>query len=894
MSEAVFMVPTVMWHGGDPVAPDVTPPDSEQLLWQLDRALLLLEIAGYQAREVVIDVSGADPAATDLLTGATGPPGSNWAHPAAPGQIGIWVGPRTGMGALEEPQAASLALRPVDFGRSWPNAAGLTFGFTPTGVGWLTLPVLAGAGDLYARAGPAVDALVGTLRAGIVADHQASQPGPSDVPALGLLSMLDPDTWNVSSGSELPDPAAWTLYGPTLVHLGRSIRDLVLAGDGVGLGTFLAQEASTILAPSTLVSTPAEPDPEAIRRHSALERLRESAELLGGAGPALPPDVQPGQWLAAMYAALRPGVLHPPLAVAELDLLTWTEVLMILHSVGVVDFLSYRLAASAGDLYGGKNLKIGDTDAEVGDLQRDLRALGFTMIEPAESGFGLTTDWAVREFQIYAKMPSTARWLRDTFPYADGLEQVDVLPEQRYPGEPTGLVDADTRAAIARWQLNNWRCGVVAEAWTLGAGRRPVAVAAGLDNMWRHDQAAVGLRAYVRDFTGGYDLPATHPPTERHVVGRFKAFASFGGPESTPADDHGWDEAEVLPDITGSATPAGATLSTFRAVRLVAEAECFAHLDSINAWDRAVLSLGPCHWTFALIDENGVGSGELAAFFAYVAERHGPAFDRAVQRFGLRPADQWATTGQPYLSTLRTYVGSFRRLRSDGQWQPLPSGLDASAEPVTETFRGWHWVYRLEMAGRTIPEWQTACWDFARIRLRDLLATPWGTTDEASAVADVRNPDGSTRPATIGDVYTSERSVALLLRWHVKSPAHLVARSGNAPSVTYRAAATLRTAFAAAKEGSTKMTESPTDWEDTEETRLIKGIMDNLPNDVDLRKTMKQIKDWPVHPDPPHTYPTYYALDPATLLPISEGRGSFLADYAGLPAAPDYARAAPK
>lgn len=892
MSEAVFLVPSVMWHGPDPAAPDVTPPDSEQLLWQLDRVLLLVEIAGYQAREVVLDVPGSDPAATDLLTGVTGPPGSNWVAAGAPGQIGVWIGPRTGMGALEEPSAAPLALQPVDFGTSWPDAAGLSLGFTPTAAGWLTLPVSAGGGDLYTRIKQAVDALIGTLRAGIAAAYQASLPGPGDVPVPGLLSMVDPDTWNLSSGSQLPDAAAWTLYGPTLVQLGRSIRDLVLAGDGIGLATFLTQETSAAPAPSTLVPTPAEPDPEPIRRHSALERLRESAELLGGSGPALPPDVQPGQWLAGMYAALRPGVLQPPLAVAELDLLTWTEVLLILHRTGVVDFLSYRLAPAGGDLYGGRDLVIGDTGPEVGELQRDLRALGFALIDPAESAFGLSTDWAVREFQVYAAMPTTARWLRDTFPYADGLEQVSVLPDQRYPGESTGLVDADTRAAIARWQMNQWRCPVVAEVWTLDGRSRPKAVAAGLDNVWRPVDAPIGMRVFVRDFTDGYDLPATHPPTERHVVGRYKEHSNFGGPEALPGGDHCWDEAEMLVDITGTASPSGPALSTFRAVRLVAEVECYAHLDSVNAYDRGVVSLGPCHWTFGMIPNvepaggRDMGAGELAGFLAYVAQRYPDTFQQAVRRFGLEPALRWESTGQPYVGTLRTYVGRLARLDAAGLWRPLPSSAADHADAVADTYRSWPWIYRWQMAGRTMPEWRAACWDFVRVRLRDVLSTPWGSDTDDGGIADP--PNGP--PVSIGDIFTSERAVAMVLRWHVNRPADVVASSLQRGERVFRAAAALRRVYTGAKALSSTMSGAPSTWTADDEVLLINRIVAEVPGG-DLKTTMSRIQVWPKQLEKLSVYPRYYGLNPTTLLPIGETRGSYLPDYGGLPPAPDYRRA---
>jgi hypothetical protein len=890
MSAATFLVPSVMWHGAAPTAPDISSAEANSLLWQLDGVLLLLELAGYEASEVVIDVPPSDATGTDLLTGTTGPPGHDWAPAAAPGLVGIFVGPRTGLGPPGG--AATVTLAPVDYGRTDPGTPGVSFGFGPTEAGWLTLPVLPDADLLYTGIAPAIEDLVGVLAAGIADAYPAAAPAPDGVPTPGLLSMLDPSTWNVASGSTLPDPKAWAQYGSTLVELGRTIRDLALSGVGIGLRTFLDQEASSIRAPSTLTGTPAPPDRAAMRRHSVLERLVEGAGLAPGTAPPLV-DVQPGVWLAGMYAALKPDD-QVSVTVAELDWLTWTRLLMILHSVGVVDFLSYRLKPDAGDLYGGRNLTLGDTGAEVGALQGDLRGLGFTMIDAAENDFGRTTDWAVREFQIYAKMPNTARWLRDTFPYADGLEQVSVPSDQLYAGDPTGLVDVRTRAAIAGWKRNNWRCPVVAEAWTMRGFDRD-AVVAGLDNVWRYDEVPVGPRVYVRDFTGAYDLPAPRRPTDRHVVGRFKRFDNFGGPEAVPdgrpGNGHCWPEAEILAKVTGSPNPAGSALSMFRVVRLVAEVECYAHLDSINAYDRGVVSLGPCDWTFGLIPnvppdrDRDMGAGELAGFLAYVDERYALTFESAVRRFGLQPVLTWASTGQPCANTLRTYGGQLARPDAAGQWMPLPSSAADHADTVAEMYRSWPWIYRWQMAGRTMPEWQAACWDFARVRFRDVLSTPWSSDIDHGGIKD---PPGGP-PVKIGDVFSSERAVAMVLRWHINRPADVITSSVIDGKRVYGAAAPLRRVYTDALALSSTMTPDGvlSDWTDDDEVLLLDAFDAVLPT-ADLKATMKRIRVWPTQTEKPFVYPKYYGLDPATLMPIGETRGSFLPDYDGLPPAPDF------
>src|SRR5690554_6816200 len=44
----------------------------------------------------------------------------------------------------------------------------------------------------------------------------------------------------------------------------------------------------------------------------------------------------------------------------------------------------------------------------VQQLQRDLRELGFAVISSPDGDFGRYTQWAVREFQIYARMERVA------------------------------------------------------------------------------------------------------------------------------------------------------------------------------------------------------------------------------------------------------------------------------------------------------------------------------------------------------------------------------------------------------------------------------------------------------------------------------------------------------
>lgn len=85
----------------------------------------------------------------------------------------------------------------------------------------------------------------------------------------------------------------------------------------------------------------------------------------------------------------------------------------------------------------------------------------------------------------------------------------------------------------------------------------------------------------------------------------------------------------------------------------------------------------------------------------------------------------------------------------------------------TDYFRNWHWHYRFVVAGRSIAGFQNGMWDMARIRLRDILTAPFPA---AAGIPGVPDGAGGNRAATIGDCFTSEEAVGMLLRWHISRP----------------------------------------------------------------------------------------------------------------------------
>ena len=145
-------------------------------------------------------------------------------------------------------------------------------------------------------------------------------------------------------------------------------------------------------------------------------------------------------------------------------------------------------------------------------------------------------------------------------------------------------------------------------------------------------------------------------------------------------------------------------LSTYKVIRAVAEVECLGFFDSLNAYDNAIVSLGPCHWTAGIVARNGtVDEGELCAFLSYLKHADSVAYHQAFGFFGVGIADAWvnsagvANGSNLWQSSSRKYTSWLTQQQDDGSYRPVPA-LEADAN----YFKNWHWFYRLSMAGRTI------------------------------------------------------------------------------------------------------------------------------------------------------------------------------------------------
>lgn len=519
----------------------------------------------------------------------------------------------------------------------------------------------------------------------------------------------------------------------------------------------------------------------------------------------------------------------------------------------------------------------------VRELQWDLRTLGFGAIRAETGQFGRHTEQAVREFQIYAGMEQVACETVPTEehppPYLERLSAV--RNTMRYDGPISGVVNEATRRRLKHWIDQAWRCPVVIQART-GEGYADVydggdmADGASAENLWRYDDLrSAAPRVFARDFTGYYDFAGTgHDSDEMVVLGDRLTFVvptgSWAGPRSAPPL-HTWDGGEITPErLIG--TPADelsdAQQSTFRVIRAVSESECLGFFDSVNSYDNAFVSMGPCHWTLAIMSQRGLLKGELCGYLAYLRRADEEAFEEAVGRFGARVSEEWKQDGSAFFNrSQRKYTGWMSLQQEGGSYEEM-----TEEEEAYNYFKSWHWFYRFVMAARTVEGFRRGMWDMARVRLRDILSTSWGSSAPSEWL------DGT----PVGEVFTSEKAAAMILRWHVRYPGHMV-RKG--------AGRRLQNAFERARQASLPPSAvswevHPSGWTNAHEAALMQGLIDevaqagsdNLQGDI-----QGDLNEWPAWRggDNPRGFELSVLIDP-----LSEARDSFELATDGLPPAP--------
>ncbi|MGO4441007.1 hypothetical protein [Rhizobium sp. RAF56] len=380
----------------------------------------------------------------------------------------------------------------------------------------------------------------------------------------------------------------------------------------------------------------------------------------------------------------------------------------------------------------------------------------------------------VREFQIaargqYGAQDSQAAGDID----ADRLKQVQIrqvsaaagLPATTYP---SGDADAVTRAAILAWRQNQLRAPVIFQAISPGDPKDPWKKVVAQGFIFHDELTDQKPRVYAVDFTDRLDLndqgkpwkPPVGTAVRRVVKAKKKDKATLiWGSQSTVAQSlTPFDADHVVGQAWSELTPE--KQSTFRVIKALAQVEAGV-FDGINAWDTSVLSAGPYHYT--AFPAGDVGASELGAFLAYFATRSAGELRDLFLNFGLSPRVAWSKS--LFNKSDRTYRAEIGFVDAAGKLAtPSLTGRD--------WLRTWHSFYRVQYALRNSPGLQESVWPFARQRIRDVLATPF--IDGA--------PPGA---KSLKDVFKSERTVALLMRWHVFRPRHITdaGHAGEAPAL---------------------------------------------------------------------------------------------------------------
>jgi hypothetical protein len=159
--------------------------------------------------------------------------------------------------------------------------------------------------------------------------------------------------------------------------------------------------------------------------------------------------------------------------------------------------------------------------------------------------------------------------------------------------------------------------------------------------------------------------------------------------------------------------------------------------------------------------------GELCAFMGLLESKHPDVFDRCFAKFVLwGPVwDQSKAHGRPYTGR-GPLLGGYVYTKDDaGKFSrnPAPRAISEAA-----WMRSWQAAYGLEMAGRTCTDFRATMWEYARRRI-DAIRSLTAADAWLSTGSKAGNPK-----ITFGDIFSSERGMALLLRLHVWRPAFLL------------------------------------------------------------------------------------------------------------------------
>jgi len=432
------------------------------------------------------------------------------------------------------------------------------------------------------------------------------------------------------------------------------------------------------------------------------------------------------------------------------------------------------------------NLDLNDQGQDVLDIKEDLNELGFTLVlenidddNPANGNqFNIILEWAVREFQIYAKMKFLARVREDhddinnLLPYHQRLRRTPNL--LRYTGSVSGVANEETRRLIKLWKVLKWRCpvvvGVFADTVIDNVYDQPTNLNR---NVWRFNKMADdnqrgygGFRTKVQDFSGywnGNNAGNNIYFDNLSVLGFSAIYNALNGPGNYRMDCLNQD-TNVFQNILPVSAPVSDTRTIIQSV-IAVELGATPFFENINCYDNAILSLGYLHWTIG----TGNGAGELLALLTLLKSFNDrrPAFEKIMTNNGLNTNEEWTANNNALWNTgTRTYSAYFSYQLEDFSWD---HNFRQNTNGYKNYHRTWHSFYRWVLALRnlTTPFAETM-WALCRIRLIDVLSKNW---TNAGTGAILNTNDGSAIAGlTFYNIFRSTRSIALILRWHTNSP----------------------------------------------------------------------------------------------------------------------------
>jgi hypothetical protein len=411
------------------------------------------------------------------------------------------------------------------------------------------------------------------------------------------------------------------------------------------------------------------------------------------------------------------------------------------------------------------------------------------LLKLAGLGFGLNAaggTWPeslVREFQGYARNANRFALIENPGDPIERWTPFDprTTPEDRaafvYPKAVTGVLDQETKLVIDNWERKRLRCPVVLEAWhTKGIGKLATRVPLGrtLANVWNPTEPDTKPRVYAVDFT---DVPpltdadladegtlVSRLPGEgrdRIVVGSAVRWKELRSGPGAVAGRHAF--RRFVPRSIDAGEPAqwsDARRSAFRVAYAATFPEIGGFLDTFNAYDSAFLSFGPCQWQAA--------SQELGALLAIFQARAPAHYAEIFTNWGLGFANLQTTS-------LLQRTAAITVRRSDAA-APTPWHELEGAERIY--LSTWHVGYRLQKAARTNGAFRRAMFDLTRVRANDVgsLLLPNGTAVPPGLPGLPANP-------RVVDVFSSELTLALIVRWHIKYPSDVVGGAAWGPAL---------------------------------------------------------------------------------------------------------------